>query len=139
MKLIICQIITLKEVNIKILIYFIIIIIEVSPEKLTEFIKELFSNFSKLLFFANKTLQEIIEIDIVKSAMHERFRKYHKKSMQLESQLEDLINFSKTNREVKEMLTKQKHEIEIRYFDSLSEISAMRDKLEVNYIILIYM
>jgi len=71
--------------------------------------------------------------------MHERFRKYHKKSMQLESQLEDLINFSKTNREVKEMLTKQKHEIEIRYFDSLSEISAMRDKLEVNYIILIYM
>ena len=72
-----------------------------------------------------------MEVDIVKSAMHERFRKYHKKSMQLESQLEDLINFSKTNRDLKEMLIKQKHEIEIRYFDSLSEISGLRDKLEV--------
>ena len=106
-------------------------IIEVPADKLTQFVKELFSNYSKLLFYANKTLKEIMEIDIVKSAMHERFRKNHKKSMQIEAQLEDLINFSKTNKEVKEKLTKQKHEIEIKYFDSLSEISNLRDKLEV--------
>lgn len=61
--------------------------------------------------------------------MHERFKKYYKISLELENEIEDLKKFSKTNKEIKEILLKQKQEIEVKYTDSITQITFYKDEL----------
>jgi hypothetical protein len=84
-----------------------------------------------MLYSAHLTLIEIKEIDIVKNAMHERFKKYHKISLELENEIEDLKKFTKTNKEIKDILLNQKHEIEVKYTDSQMQVTYLKDELNV--------
>jgi hypothetical protein len=79
-------------------------------------------------------MQEIRELDIVKNAIHERFKKYHKITLELENEIEDLKKFSQTNKEIKDILLKQKYEVDVKYNDSLTQVSFLKDENNVNYI-----
>jgi hypothetical protein len=70
-------------------------------------------------------------MEIVKNAMHERFRKYYKISVELENELEDLKKFAKTNKEIKDILLRQKQEIEVKYTDCMTQITYLKDELNV--------
>jgi predicted DNA-binding protein YlxM (UPF0122 family) len=105
-----------------------------SGSALTMFITELIKYFSEFLFYSHKTIQEIRELDIVKNAIHERFKKYHKISLELENEIEDLKKFSNTNKEIKDILLRQKQDVEVKYTDSLTQVSVLKD--EVNVIVL---
>ncbi len=85
-----------------------------------------------MLYHSNKTVYEIKELEIVKNAIHERFKKYHKISMELENEMEDLKRLSHTNKEIKDILLKQKQEVEVKYNDSLTQISYLKDEENVN-------
>ena len=74
---------------------------------------------------------EIKEMEIVKNAMHVRFRKYYKICVELENELEDLKKFAKTNKEIKDILLKQKQEIEVKYTDGITQITYLKDELNV--------
>ena len=102
-----------------------------SPQKISHFISELINEYSNFIFYSQKTLMEIRELDIVKSAMHERFKKYHKICFELEGELEDLQKFARTNKEIKEILMKQKQEVEVKYTDSMTQITFLKDELNV--------
>ena len=47
-------------------------------DKLTSFIKEVCAGFGEMLFFSQRVINEIKELDIVKSALNERFRYFSK-------------------------------------------------------------
>ena len=61
-----------------------------SNGKLMSFINEIVSEYSEFLFISNKTLNQIKEIDIVKSAFIERYGKYKKLYLYSEKELNEL-------------------------------------------------
>ncbi len=99
---------------------------------ITTFIHEIIKQYSEILYHANCTIDEIRELEIVKNAINERFKKYHKISMELESEMEDLKRLSQTNKEIKDILLKQKQEVEVKYNDSLTQISLLKDEENVS-------
>ena len=64
------------------------------------FIREVVCEYSELLFLSNKTLNEIKEIEIVKSAFVERFAKYKKLFTKNENELKDIRRFIQIGNEV---------------------------------------
>ena len=70
-------------------------------------------------------------MEIVKNAMHERFRKYYKICTELENEMSDLKKFAKTNKEIKDILLRQKQEIEVKYTDCNTQITYLKDELNV--------
>jgi hypothetical protein len=102
-----------------------------SPQVISNFIAELINEYSDFLFYSQKTLLEIREMDLVKHSMHERFKKYHKICIELENELDDLQKLSKTNKEIKDILLKQKQEVEVKYIDSVTQITHLKDELNV--------
>ena len=71
-------------------------------EKLNNFIKEIFNEYSDFLFSANKVLFEVKELEMVKYVLEERFNKYKTLYIQVENELMDFKKFSQTNKEVSE-------------------------------------
>ncbi len=65
-------------------------IIDFSTEKLTAFIKEVCLEYSELLFFTNKCIHEIRELETVKIILNERYKRFHKLSSLLENELNDI-------------------------------------------------
>jgi len=61
-----------------------------STEKLTNFIKEVCHEYSELLYFSNKSVNEIRELELVKNALSERYKQFHKISISLENELSNL-------------------------------------------------
>ena len=78
-------------------------------DKLTLFIKELCAEYSELLFFSFRITKELKEIDLVKNALNERFKKLNKICFQLEAELHYYRN---SNRPVKNNLEKKIENIE---------------------------
>ena len=66
------------------------------------FIKEVVCEYSELLYLTNKTLIEIKEIDIVKSAFVERYGKYKRLFTQNDIELNELKKINKNEKEVKD-------------------------------------
>ena len=100
-------------------------------QTVTNFITSLIFNFSDMLFYSYLTLQEIKEIDIVKNALHERFKKYRKISNELQIEINDMQKLSKTNKDIKDILMKQRQEVEVKYNDTLTHISVLKDEINV--------
>lgn len=101
---------------------------------IANFLTELINEYSEFVFFSFKCLNEIKELNVVKTSLHEKFKKYHKISMELEAEVEDLKRFSKTNKEIKDILLKQRQEIEVKYTDSLTQITYLKDESNVLFI-----
>jgi hypothetical protein len=108
-------------------------------EKLTAFIKEVCGEYSELLFYAHKSLNEIRELEIVKDALNERYKKYYKYSTQLQNDVNDLkklrgdlTNYSDNNSNISITDTKYTKEIENKYFNSQIEINKLKEQIERN-------
>jgi len=102
-----------------------------NPQSISNFIAEIINAYAEFVFYSQKTLLEIKEMEIVKNAMHERFRKYYKISVEIENELEDLKKFAKTNKEIKDILLRQKQEVEVKYTDCITQITYLKDELNV--------
>lgn len=94
-----------------------------STEKLTGFIKEVCLEYSELLFFANKCINEIKELEIVKNALNERYKRYYKISNALETELSEL----------KSDLRKGKIVVNDEFNDDKSLIIENKSRPENNY------
>lgn len=59
-------------------------------EKLTVFIKEVCLEYSELLFFCNKLMTELKELELVKNCLNQRYRKLNKICFKQEAELKEL-------------------------------------------------
>lgn len=105
-----------------------------STEKLTAFIKEVCQEYSELLYFSNKSIIEIRELETVKNALNERYRRYHKLSQQLEADLTDmkksLVNSLQEDSNKVDM--KEKQSLEIKYQAAMNEVCLLRAQSETS-------
>lgn len=103
-----------------------------STEKLTAFIKEVCQGYSELLYFANKSVAEIKELELVKNALNERYRRYHKLSTQLENELNELNKKSKNNSDQENNNKNIEETLSEKYFSVLVENNKLREFSESN-------
>jgi hypothetical protein len=101
----------------------------------TNFISELINLFAEFVFYSFQTVNEIKEIDIVKNALQERLKKYKKLILELENEIVDLQKLNNTNKEIKEILLRQRQDVEVKYSDSLTQVSILKDDLNVKILL----
>ena len=77
-----------------------------SSNNITNFISRILSNYADLIFISYQTLKEITEMDIVKYSLNNKLKKLMKINIDLEGEIQDLKQFSETNRMIKEILIK---------------------------------
>jgi len=102
-----------------------------SNNNISNFISKVLSNYSDLMYIAYNTLKEIRELDIVKCALHNKLKKLRKLNSDLEAEIDDLKRFAETNKTIKDILIKQKNEVEIKYNDSVSQIINYKENINV--------
>ena len=68
-------------------------------------------------------IKEAKEMEIVTRAMMIRYNKTMMRVNEITEEINDLNQFAKSSKEIKEMLLKQKSEVEIKYNDALMQIS----------------
>ena len=100
-------------------------------EKLTNFIKETCGEYSEFLFLANKTLGDIKEIDIIKNALNERYKIYKKVLSIKEAESVQNKEQHFYDESTKEMLIKQKTDLEDKYNDCLLNLQKKSNDVEV--------
>lgn len=111
-------------------------LIEVSTEKLTNFIKEVCLEFSELLFFTVKSVNEIRELDLVKNALNERYKIYYNTSIQLEKEIQQLRKLSNANFADFSVLNKEKLDLKKQLDHNKSIINSLNETVQVNSLIL---
>ena len=104
-----------------------------SSANISNFISKVLSNYSDLIFAAYNTLKEIKELDIVKNALHNKLKKLRKLNIDLEAEIDDLKRFAETNKTIKDILIKQKNDVEIKYNDCISQIINYKEQLNVKF------
>lgn len=95
------------------------------------FISQVLSNYSDIIFVAYNTLKEIRELDMVKYALHFKYKKLRKLNTDLEAEIEDLKRFGETNKTIKDILIRQKCDVEIKYNDSISQLIVYKEEINV--------
>ena len=65
-----------------------------STEKFSAFIKEVCSEYSELLYFSFKAISEIRDLEIIKNALNERYKRYHSLATHYEKELNEIKNKS---------------------------------------------
>ena len=88
--------------------------------------------FSDLLYSCYLALRDIKNLEIVKHALYVRCMKYKERAAGMEMEIRDMNQFARSSREVKEMLLKQKNEVEIKYNNSLMIIAQLNDEKVLN-------
>ena len=86
--------------------------------------------FSDLLFSCYLALRDIKHLEIVKHALYCRFMKYRERTAEMEFEIKDMNHFAQSTKEVKEMLLKQKNEVEMKYNSSLMTINKLTAEKE---------
>jgi len=104
-----------------------------SSNNISNFISKIISNYSDLMYMGYNTLKEIKEMDIVKNALHNKLKKLRKLNTDLEAEIDDLKRFSDTNKTIKDILIKQKNDVEIKYNDCVSQIINYKEELNVYF------
>lgn len=105
-----------------------------SSANISNFISKVLSNYSDLILISFNTLKEIKELDIVKNALLNKLKKLRRLNTDLETEIDDLKRFSETNKIIKDILIKQKNDVEIRYNDCVSQIINYKEEINVNKI-----
>lgn len=103
---------------------------QLDKEHYAKFLQCIISEYSALLFACYETLNEFKEIEIVNLAVDARFKKFKHLAHDLQDEVNDLTNYASSSRAVKEMLLKQKAEVEIKYNDALIQLSQMQNEKE---------
>ena len=90
-----------------------------------KFITKICETFSDLLHSSFLALNDIKNLQIIVYALYCRYMKNKVKIEDLQSVVEDLNHFADSSRQIKEMLTKTKNELEFKYTNSMMTISQL--------------
>jgi len=90
-----------------------------------KFITKICETFSDLLHSSFLALNDIKNLQIIVYALYCRYMKNKAKIEDLQSIVEDLNHFADSSRQIKEMLTKTKNELEFKYTNSMMTISQL--------------
>ena len=82
------------------------------------------------MYTCYEAINEFKEIEIANIAIDARFKKFKHLAHDLQDEINDLTNYANSSRVVKEMLLKQKNEVEIKYNDSLIQLNQMQNEKE---------
>ena len=93
------------------------------------FIQKICETFCDLLYSSFVALNDIKNLQIIVFALYGRYMRYKLKIEDLQSEIEDLNHFADSNRQIKEMLTKTKNELEFKYTNSIMTISQLNNVL----------
>lgn len=103
---------------------------KLSKDHYANFLKCIVEEFSSLLYDSYETIKEAKEMEIVTRAMMIRYNKTMMRVNEITEEINDLSQFAKSSKEIKEMLLKQKSEVEIKYNDALMQISSLLNEKE---------
>lgn len=103
---------------------------KLSKDHYANFLKCIVEEFSALLYDSFETIKEAKEMEIVTRAIMVRYNKALMRVNEITEEINDLSKFAKSSKEIKEMLLKQKSEVEIKYNDSLIQISSLLNEKE---------
>ena len=92
-----------------------------------QFISKISETFSDLLYAAFIALNDIKNLQIVMFALYCRYMNFKLKIEDLQSIIEDLNHFADSFRQIKEMLTKSKIELEFKYTNAKMTISQLNN------------
>ena len=94
-----------------------------------KFVTKICETFSELLFSSFLALNDIKNLEIIMYALYCRYMKYKTKIEDLEGVIEDLNHFVETSRQIKDMMTKAKNELEFKYTNSVMTISQLNNSI----------
>ena len=94
-----------------------------------KFIQKICETFCNLLYSSFLALNDIKNLQIIIFSLYARYMKYKVKVEYQQSIIDDLHHFADSSREIKEMLTKTKNELEFKYTNSLMTISQLNNVL----------
>jgi hypothetical protein len=92
-----------------------------------KFIQKICETFCDLLYSSFLALNDIKNLQIIVFSLYSRYMKFKLKNEELLSVIEDLNHFADSNRQIKEMLTKSKNELEFKYTNSKMTISQLNN------------
>ncbi len=93
-----------------------------------KFLSKICESFSDLLYACFLSLKDIKNLEIVKYALYCRYMKCRMKIEEMELEIQDLNQFAESSKEIKEMLMKQKQEVDIKYNNSLMIITQLNEE-----------
>ena len=93
------------------------------------FISKICETFSELLYSSFLALNDIKNLEIIMYCLYIRYMKYKIKIEDLQSVIDDLNHFMESSRQIKEMMTKAKNELEFKYTNSVMTISQMSNTI----------
>ena len=94
-----------------------------------KFLTKICETFSDLLFSSFLALNDIKNLEIIMYCLYIRYMKYKIKIEDLQSVIDDLNHFMESSRQIKEMMTKAKNELEFKYTNSVMTISQMSNTI----------
>ena len=92
-----------------------------------KFISKICETYSDLLYSSFLALNDIKNLEIIVYALYCRYMKFKLKIEDLMSIIEDLNHFADSSRQIKQMLTKSKNELEFKYTNSIMTISQLNN------------
>ena len=92
-----------------------------------KFISKICETFPDLLYASFIALNDIKNLQIIVYALYCRYMKNKLKIEDLQSVIEDLNHFAESSRQIKEMMTKTKNELEFKYTNSMMTISQLNN------------
>ena len=98
---------------------------KLDKENYTKFMQYFIDEFAELLFNCFESLKELKELDIVNLALNARIKRYGFLMKEMQYDIENLSQYANSSKEVKENLSKQKNELEVKYNGSLMQISQL--------------
>ena len=92
-----------------------------------KFLSKICETFSELLFSSFLALNDIKNLEIIVYTLYIRFMKCKIKIEDLQGVIEDLNHFAESSKQIKEMMTKAKNELEFKYTNSVMTISQLNN------------
>ena len=92
-----------------------------------KFLTKICETFSDLLFSSFLALNDIKNLEIIVYTLYIRYMKCKIKIEDLKGVIEDLNHFAESSRQIKEMMTKAKNELEFKYTNSVMTISQLNN------------
>ena len=98
-----------------------------------QFNKNLIIEYSNLLYTSYITIKELKEIEIVNNLLDSRFKNYKISIQEMQYKLDELTSLYKGSQSVKEIVFKEKRELEIKYNDNLLKTLELEKKFDNLY------
>lgn len=96
------------------------------------FLSTIVETFSDLLYSCYEAIVDIKNLEILKHVLNCRLKKYRLANEELTTEIKDLNQFANSSREIKEILLKQKNEVEIKYNNALMVIGQLNEEKILN-------